>query len=147
MFDTIKKLFKDDEKEENEMKKKFTVYIENMQKEEKNKMEKIKEHLNEKLSEYIKLVISANINTIKLRVYLKGDYLGYVIADRDKIEAHDSETEDRILEMISKMVKDREEELEQLRIRKEMEKEKLEFMHLRNEMLKKKLDGRTDKEK
>lgn len=105
-----------------------------------------KKHLNEKLPEYVELVPNNadNHSEIELHVYFKNDYLGYVIADRAKIEALDSEEETRILEIVSKKVKDHEEKLEQLRIRKEIEKEKLEFMRLRNEMLKKKLGERIE---
>lgn len=133
MFETIKKLFKEEEKEEKE-----EPAIE------KNDYEK---HFKQEVPEYITLQFYNNPNSREneLHVYLKGDYLGYILIDRVKVEALDSDEEKRILDMISKMVKDREEELEQQRLRKEIAKEKLEFLRLRNEMLKKKLNERNDK--
>lgn len=128
MFETIKKFFKEE------------GYEIGMR---KNDYEK---HVEEKFSEYLTLKFEKDPNTsgYPLHVYFKGAYIGYVLVDLAKKNELDSEGEEYVLKMVSKMVSYREEELEQQRLCNEMEREKLEFMRLRNELLKKKLAERTD---
>ena len=137
MFETIKKLFKEEKVEK----------VEKVEKEEKEELD-YEKYFNQKVPEYLLLQVCHVHSTHELiiDVYLKGDYIGQIHADSDKIDEQNVYEEKRILDMISKMVHDREEELELKKLYKELMKEKLEFMRLRNEMLKKKLGERTDKD-
>ena len=140
MFETIKRLFKEEKVEK----------VEKVEKDEEVEKEELdyEKYFNQKMPEYLMLQVCHVHSTHELiiDVYLKGDYIGQIHADSNKIDAHNLYEEKRVLGMIFSMIHYHEEELELQRLRKELAKEKLEFMRLRNEMLKKKLGERTDKD-
>lgn len=130
MFETIKKLFKKGAKEE------FEEMYEAL-----TKMDDCKKRLeeNEPKDVTLRLYSDSESNKMTICVYLRDEYVGNVITDRDKIQALDPEEEQRVIKKIDELFRHYEEKLEQERLPVEIAKEKLEFMRLRNELLRKKL--------